>query len=90
MGELMAAAAAGGVHVVVETHSDHVLNGARLTVKRGALKPTDVSLNYFSRADDGQRIVHHVASPAMNADGRLDSWPAGFFDQWDLALEKLL
>lgn len=90
MGELMAAAAAAGVHVLVETHSDHVLNGARLAVKRGTLKPADLGLNYFSRADDGQRIVHNVASPTVNADGRLDSWPEGFFDQWDLALEKLL
>ena len=33
MGELIARAAAAGVQVIVETHSDHVLNGVRLAVK---------------------------------------------------------
>jgi hypothetical protein len=34
--------------------------------------------------------VHVVDSPRIDADGRLDAWPPGFFDQYDVALEKLL
>ena len=34
MGEFMADAARAGVQVIVETHSDHVLNGVRRAVKR--------------------------------------------------------
>jgi predicted ATPase len=90
MGELMARAAASGVQVLVETHSDHVLNGVRLAVKQGKVRAADVRLHYFSRHDDGERIVHDVASPRIDANGRIDEWPAGFFDQWDIALEKLL
>ena len=37
MGELCARAAAAGVQVIIETHSDHVLDGARLMVKNGVL-----------------------------------------------------
>ncbi|MER5358607.1 hypothetical protein [Streptomyces sp. NPDC002785] len=33
-------AAAAGAQLVVETHSDHVLNGVRLAVKRGDLQPS--------------------------------------------------
>lgn len=90
MGELMAAAASAGIQVLVETHSDHVLNGVRLAVKRGTVRPDDVRLHYFSRADDGARIVHRVTSPTIDTDGRIDTWPEGFFDQWDRALEELL
>ncbi len=37
LGELITAAGAGGVQVIVETHSDHVLNGIRVAVKREGL-----------------------------------------------------
>lgn len=90
VGELLSCAAAAGVQVIVETHSDHVLNGARLCVKRGIVMPEQVGLFYFARGDEEERIVHHVASPTIDKDGRIDEWPEGFFDQWDLALEQLL
>jgi predicted ATPase len=90
MGELMARAAASGVQVIVETHSDHVLNGVRLAVKQGTVAAENVRLHFFSRRDDGERIVHDVVSPQIGQDGRIDAWPAGFFDQWDIALEKLI
>ena len=39
LGELIAAAGAGGVQVIMETHSDHVLNGIRVAVKKEKLNP---------------------------------------------------
>jgi len=35
---LIALTASAGVRVIVEIHSDHVLNGIRLTVRQGELK----------------------------------------------------
>jgi predicted ATPase len=53
-----------------------------------------VCFHYFRRTtetrDGDERIVHVVDSPHIDADGRIDSWPVGFFDQYDLSLEKLL
>lgn len=49
--EMLAAAAAGGVQVVLETHSDHVLNGFRLAVHKGALDPRDLAVHFFLRRD---------------------------------------
>jgi predicted ATPase len=43
------AAAAIGAQVVVETRSDHILNGVRLAVKCGLLPAEDVVLHYFGR-----------------------------------------
>lgn len=90
MGELIARAGAAGIQVIVETHSDHVVNGVRLAVKDRKVRRDQVQFNYFTRRDDGDRLVHEVVSPRIDADGRLDQWPDGFFDQWDLALERLL
>lgn len=90
MGDLMARAASAGIQVLCETHSDHVLNGVRLAVKQGLLASPGVALHYFSRTNDGERVLHVVDSPRVGPDGRLDRWPQGFFDQWDIALERLL
>jgi predicted ATPase len=94
MGDLIVRAAAAGVQVIVETHSDHVLNGVRVAVKEGRALPEQVGFHYFQRITEtrggDERIVHVVDSPHIDADGRLDFWPPGFFDQYDIALEKLL
>lgn len=88
IGELLALVASCGVQVIVETHSDHVLNGVRLAVKgRGAVAPSEVEIHFFSRDSDG---ASRRVSPKIDADGRLDAWPDGFFDQFDQALAALL
>lgn len=88
IGELLALVASCGVQVIVETHSDHVLNGIRLAVKgRRAVQPNQVEIHFFSRDEDG--ASQHL-SPKIDEDGRLDVWPEGFFDQFDQALSVLL
>jgi predicted ATPase len=86
MARLTCAAAAAGAQVIVETHSDHILNGVRLAVKRELLAAEDVVLQYFQRGDGGISIL----SPAMGPDGMLSQWPPGFFDEWDRSLDQLL
>lgn len=88
MGELLARAAACGIQIIVETHSDHVLNGIRVAVYKGKLKSENVQLHYFQRRE--QDGFAEVISPVMNRDGRIDQWPDGFFDEWDKNLEALL
>ena len=80
MGQFMADVARAGVQVFVETHSDHVLNGARRAVKQGLLTPDQVATHFFRPRSDGDP---QVISPAMDASGNMDSWPEGFFDQFD-------
>src|SRR5260221_6265573 len=47
MGEFLAQVASAGIQLIVETHSDHVLNGIRRAVKRGQLTPQDVAIHFF-------------------------------------------
>ena len=90
MGELLALAASCGVQVVIETHSDHVLNGIRLAVHGGKIKPEDVQLNYFQRQEKQGQAVTKVISPRIYRDGTIDRWPDGFFDEWERSLDALL
>ena len=84
MGEFLAEVAAAGVQVMLETHSDHVLNGVRRAVRRGALAPDDVALHFFRPRHDAERDgVAQVQSPHLDGEGNVDDWPDGFFDQFD-------
>src|SRR6185312_11410482 len=88
LGELMVRAASEGVQILVETHSDHVLNGIRLSVKRRLISEEKIVIHYFSR-DVATGFVSSE-SPAILANGRLSNWPVGFFDQWDIAVDELV
>jgi len=90
IGELIARAAHGGVQVLLETHSDHVLNGIRLAVHSGKIPPDKVKLHYFRREERNGQAYVEVLLPQIDRDGRIDQWPDGFFDQWDKSLEGLL
>jgi len=78
MGRLIALAAASGVQVVVETHSDHLMDGIRIAVKQQELAADKTVFHYFSLDQDG---VSNVESPKLDSKGKLDYWPKGFFDQ---------
>jgi predicted ATPase len=83
VGRLLACAAASGIQLVVETHSDHILNGIRIAVRTGTIAPEHVALHLF-------RQNEAPVSPRIDKNGRLDGWPTGFFDEWDRAIERLL
>ena len=84
MGEFLAKVAAAGVQVILETHSDHVLNGVRRAVRNGALASGDVTLHFFRPRHDAERDgVAQVQSPHLDEEGNVDDWPDGFFDQFD-------
>lgn len=90
MGLLLAKCAADGVQIILETHSDHVLNGIRLAVKssESGINADDVQICNFSR--DPLTGDSFIESPLVLPNGDLSSWPEGFFDEWEKSLEALL
>lgn len=88
IGELCARAAAAGVQVILETHSDHVLNSLRVAVHQGLLSRESICIHFFTTG--AGQLEPTVSSPRIDARGRLDQWPDGFFDEWDRALGALL
>lgn len=86
LGQLAARAAAAGVQIIMETHSDHVMDGVRIDIRNELLAPRKAAFHYFER----KGAEAFVVSPSVNQDGRLDQWPNGFFDQHDDNLTQLL
>lgn len=86
MGHFLARAAACGVQVIIETHSDHVLNGIRVAVKQAAIAHEAVQINFFHQQDGASC----VSTPRIDKDGHIDLWPEDFFDEWDKLLSELL
>jgi predicted ATPase len=89
LGGLIAKAAMGGVQIIVETHSDHLLNGIRLAVRKKDLDQSYVRINYFFTEERDKNLIHTKTSPAVLEDGSLSDWPEGFFDEWDKAIMEL-
>ncbi len=87
LGRLLARAAANGIQVIVETHSDHIINGIRLAVKRNELSKDDVQINFFSPSVTQPGTC--VQSILINKNGELDSWPEDFLSEWENNLWKL-
>ncbi|MGZ4955805.1 MAG: DUF3696 domain-containing protein [Methylobacter sp.] len=88
LGLLLSLCAADGVQIIVETHSDHLLNGIRLAAKRKEISANNVAVHFFTR--NVETGVSECQSPILLDNGRFDDWPAGFFDEWENALDELL
>lgn len=90
MGRLCAIAAKNGVQLIVESHSDHFLNGIRVAVKQKLLEADSVKVFFLQRDIHSQIHASEVLYPTIDAEGRIDCWPEGFFDEWDRQLDQLL
>lgn len=66
-----------GVQVIIETHSDYILDGLRLAVKDKQIEKEKTQLHYFELDED---LNTKVISPKIGDEGHLDEWPVNFFD----------
>ncbi len=84
LGRYLGRVAGNGAQVIVETHSDHVLNGIRLaTVEDETVASDDVLVHFFGQESDEPTPID------LTARGGLTTWPEGFFDQIETDLGRL-
>ena len=78
LGSLLCRIAAPERQLVVETHSDHLLDRVRMDVRdgKGELKPEDVSILFFERGDLDVRIH----SLGLDGNGNVLGAPPGYRD----------
>lgn len=88
IGRFLAMIAASGVKVIVETHSDHIINGIQIAVAEKTLENTEVTINFFGKAEGINQP--EVLPISINAKGELSDWPKGFFDQTQLDYSHLI
>lgn len=81
IGQFLARIAQSGVKVIVETHSDHVINGIQISAAKELIDNNLISINYFSKSENTKQKQPNITEITINKKGELSSWPKGFFDQ---------
>ena len=76
LGNLFCRVASAGGQLVIETHSDHLLDRVRMDVRDGTsgLKPNDVSILFFERAD----LDVNIHSLRIDEEGNIVGAPDGY------------
>ncbi len=82
IGRFLAMVAASGIKVVIETHSDHVINGIQISVASQIIDHEKVTINYFSKKENYPQP--DILPISISKKGELTDWPKGFFDQTQL------
>lgn len=90
LGELLFKAALGGLQTIVETHSDHVLNGIRVALNKHKKNASLVNVVFFERDKTLNKHLSNILKPKLDNNGRINFWPEGFFDEWDKNLIQLI
>ncbi len=90
IGRLMAIAAQNGVQIFCESHSDHIINGIRVTVKDGLLDKDKLAIYYFDRNPNDDEHRSRVSEIFIDKNGTLSEYPEGLLDEWSNLLSKLI
>jgi predicted ATPase len=90
IGNLVSLAAEHGVQLFVETHSDHILNGIRLSVKNRQIKNDKIEIFYFDRPRAEPDHKSKIYNIKILDSAKLTEFPNGFFDEWNNALFQLV
>jgi len=85
--KLISLCAQSNTQVIIETHSDHVFDGIRIAAKSMEEFSEKVQLHWFEL---NERKITDIVSPNLDKNGRIDIWPTGLFDQFEINASKLL
>lgn len=94
--EFLCKVANSGVQVFIETHSDHIINGAQVAVKNytnnngemNGLKNEDISILWFEQ--NTERSSSTAVPIRIEPNAQINNAPEGFFDQIIIDNEKIL
>lgn len=63
---------------IIETHSEHLMLRLQKLIRKGELKPEDISVIYVDRGAEGSKCL----SLRLDEEGDfIDEWPDGFFEE---------
>lgn len=82
--EFFSRVASCGVQVFIESHSEHILNGLRVSVLNPEIDVSneDLIIHYFNESFDSEKLI-------IDKNGKIENWPNGFFDQQELDLAEI-
>lgn len=77
-----------GIQLIIETHSDHIFNGIRVSVNKKIISTDKISINFFDL--DKESLLTKHTEIKLNEYGGVVKHIDGLFDQFDNDLDKLL
>lgn len=90
MGVFLAWLAGRGVQCIIETHSDHVLNGIRRSIAEfGYLQNIKAIVHYFEGDSEISETRPNSFELRFAENGSITDWPKGFFDQYQIDVAAL-
>ena len=90
LGKLIALVAQNNVQVIVETHSDHLINGIRVAIKEKPVLSENTILFYFDKERTEEEQYSTVTNIEIDTNGELSEYPKNMMDEWSNQLLKLL
>lgn len=86
--KLIMRAVGAGIQIIMETHSDHIMNGALVAIAQNEAYLELVKAYYFERDDASHTSIARMLN--IMKDGRIVSPPKGFFDQIDIDMRLIM
>lgn len=90
LGELIALVAQNDVQIIIETHSDHIVNGIRVGIKEEKLSKDKARLFYFKKIVEEQEQYSAITDIVLDKNGTLSEYPENLLDEWTNQLAKLI
>jgi len=87
IGRFLAKVAGAGTQVILETHSEHVVNGIRIATGEGTISHQEVIINFVQKQRKGNSKITEID---LNDLGDLTNYPTGFFDQEQSDIAELI
>lgn len=92
--EFFAIISHSGRQLLIETHSDHIINGILVQLKEAAFHLEDVRIFYFDNDDEAEEDeipnCYIPRSLEITPYGKIKHAPKGFFDQIEIDFRKLM
>ncbi len=90
LGRLIALTAQNDVQLIIETHSDHIVNGIRVAVKENPGLKDEAIIFYFDKVVTDTEQYSKVTNVEIDKNGELSEYPQNMMDEWSNQLLKLL
>jgi len=87
MGAFLSKMANSGLQIIIETHSEHIINGIRVASIQNIIPNKNISINFFNmNIEESEPTVTEIT---IDEKGSLSNWPEGFFDQQEKDIAEI-
>ncbi|MDR1883700.1 MAG: DUF3696 domain-containing protein [Prevotella sp.] len=77
------------LQVFLETHSDHIINGLRISVKSKDIDRKEANIIHFGR-DNNLNAKPEISQIKVDIEGNLSDYPDDFMDEWTQQMSQLV